>query len=82
MASRPIDVIRRPVAWADARMNRLYGWRYNPLYHSGVLAAALLAAVMVTDVYLLLFYRIGAPYASVTRITDDIWLGKWMRSLT
>ena len=62
-------------------MNRLYGWRGNPLYHSGVVAAALLGVVLVTGVYLLLFYRIGAPYASVAHITDDVWLGSWTRSL-
>jgi ferredoxin len=81
MPVRSIDVLRQPLAWADARMNRLYGTRYNPLYHSGVLAASLLAVVMVTGVYLLLFYRLGSPYTSVGRITTDIWLGQWMRSL-
>jgi ferredoxin len=80
MTARPLDQLRRPLAWADARMNRLYGWRYNPLYHSGVLAASLLAAVTVTGIYLLLFYRIGSPYLSVGRITNDIVLGRFTRS--
>ena len=76
-----LDQLRRPVARADALMNRLYGWRGNPLYHSGVLTVALLAVVMVTGLYLLLFYRLGAPYPSVERITHSLWLGSWMRSL-
>ncbi len=80
MTVRPIDLLRRPLAWADARMNRLYGWRYNPLYHSGVLSVALLAAVTVTGIYLVLFYRVGAPYGSVARITNDIPLGRFTRS--
>jgi ferredoxin len=75
-----LDRSRRPLARADAWMNRLYGWRYNPLYHSGVLAAALLAAVMVSGIYLLLFYRLGAPYDSVAHVTNDVWLGAWTRS--
>jgi ferredoxin len=62
-------------------MNRLYGWRYNPLYHSGALVVVLLAAVLLTGVYLLLFYRIGSPYASVARLTDQVWAGRWMRTL-
>ena len=62
-------------------MNRLYGWQYNPLYHSGVIAAALFAIVTVTGLYLLLFYRIGAPFESVEHITNQIWLGQWSRSL-
>jgi ferredoxin len=62
-------------------VNRLYGWRGNPLYHSGVLAASLLGVVLVTGVYLLLFYRIGAPYESVRRITEEIPLGNFTRTL-
>jgi ferredoxin len=80
-AGRFAGAVRRPLAWADARLNALYGWELNPLYHSGVLAASLFAVVVITGIYLLVFYRIGAPYASVVRITDDIVLGGFMRSL-
>ena len=76
-----LDLVRRPLARADAAMNRLYGWRGNPLYHTGVLTVSLLAVVLVTGIYLLIFYRIGSPWASVARITNDLWLGAWMRSL-
>jgi len=30
-------VVRKPLAIADAAANRLYTWRYNPLYQSGTL---------------------------------------------
>jgi coenzyme F420-reducing hydrogenase delta subunit/Pyruvate/2-oxoacid:ferredoxin oxidoreductase delta subunit len=73
--------MRRPLARLDAAANRLYGWRYNPLYHSGAIAVALLLVLIVTGVYLLLFYRIGSPYASVERIADQAWTGQWIRSL-
>jgi coenzyme F420-reducing hydrogenase delta subunit/NAD-dependent dihydropyrimidine dehydrogenase PreA subunit len=73
--------LRRALARADAAMNRLYGWRYNPLYHSGALVVALLLVILATGVYLLLFYRIGAPFASVARIADQVWLGRWIRAL-
>jgi ferredoxin len=79
--AEPLQPLRTPLAAADAWLNRLYGWRGNPLYHTGVIAAALLGMVLVTGLYLLLFYRIGAPYASVARITHDYWLGAWMRSV-
>jgi ferredoxin len=72
---------RRPLAWADRHMNRLYSWRFNPLYHSGALALALLVIVLITGIYLLFFYKISAPYASVERISERIWLGSWTRSL-
>lgn len=66
---------------ADALFNRLYGSRYNPLYQSGTLTVLFLLIVLVTGIYLLIFYRIGAPYESVARITDQVWTGRWMRSL-
>ncbi len=72
---------RRLLAPADALMNRIYGWRLNPLYHSGALVVVLLVVILVTGIYLIFFYRIGAPYDSVARLTDQAWLGRWIRSL-
>lgn len=71
----------RVLAALDAVMNRLYGWRWNPLYQSGALALVLLGIVLATGVYLFLFYRIGAPYESVARITEQAWAGRWIRGL-
>ncbi|NIP61151.1 MAG: hypothetical protein GWM92_03775, partial [Gemmatimonadetes bacterium] len=65
----------------DAFFNRLYGWRFNPLYHSGAIAVALFLVLLATGIYLLLFYRVGAPYESVARITDQAWTGRWIRAL-
>jgi coenzyme F420-reducing hydrogenase delta subunit/Pyruvate/2-oxoacid:ferredoxin oxidoreductase delta subunit len=65
----------------DAFFNRLYGWRWNPLYQSGALAVVLLGVVSVTGLYLLVFYRIGTPYESVARISDQVWTGRWIRGL-
>lgn len=66
---------------ADSACNPLYGWRGNPLYQSGAIAVALLLVLIVTGLWLLLFYRIGTPYASVARITADPWVGQWMRGV-
>lgn len=65
----------------DALMHRAFHWRWNPLHQSGALAAWMLVVLTVTGIYLLLFYRVGAPSASVQRIAADPWLGAWMRSL-
>src|SRR5689334_5214702 len=62
-------------------MNRLYGWRYNPLYHSGALVVALMVLLLITGIYLLLFYRISAPYSSVSRLTGQAWAGRWIRGV-
>lgn len=72
---------QRVLVPADAAVNRLYRWRYNPLYHSGALVVALLGVVLVTGIYLLLFYRVGSPYGSVARLTEQVWVGRWVRSL-
>ncbi len=84
-AGRAVEGARRGLlallSRADAAMNRLYGHRLNPLYHSGVLVVFLLVILLVTGTYLLFFYRIGDPYGSVGRISDQVWLGSWIRAL-
>jgi ferredoxin/coenzyme F420-reducing hydrogenase delta subunit len=71
----------RALTRIDALADRIFTSKYNPLYHSGALAAGLLVVLLVTGLYLLLFYRIGAPYASVERINDQVWTGRWIRGL-
>jgi len=72
---------RRLLAAADALVNRLYGSSLNPLYQSGTIVVALLLVLLATGIWLVFFYRIGAPWASVGRITADPWIGRWMRGL-
>jgi ferredoxin len=72
---------RRLLAAADALANRLYGSSRNPLYQSGTIAVVLLLVLLVTGIWLVFFYRVGAPWASVRRITEDPWLGNWVRTL-
>lgn len=70
-----------PLARLDAFVNRLYGSRFNPLYQSGSVVVALLLIVTVTGLYLIFFYRIGAPYESVAALDGQIWSGRWIRAL-
>jgi ferredoxin/coenzyme F420-reducing hydrogenase delta subunit len=65
----------------DSVFNRIFTSRHNPLYHSGAITAALLVVLLVTGLYLLLFYRLGAPYASVARLNEQAWAGRWIRGL-
>ena len=69
------------LAPADRAMNRLFGHEANPLYHSGVLVVVLLVVLLLTGVYLLVFYRIGDPHGSVTRIAGQTFAGGWIRAL-
>lgn len=40
-----------------------------------------LLLLLITGVWLLLFYRVGAPWASVARVTANPWTGNWVRGL-
>jgi ferredoxin/coenzyme F420-reducing hydrogenase delta subunit len=71
----------RALSRIDALANRIYTSQYNPLYHTGALVAGLLIVLLITGLYLLLFYRIGTPYGSVTGINDQVWAGRWIRGL-
>lgn len=72
---------RRALTRADALFNRLYGSAYNPIYQSGSIIIASVAVLIVTGVYLLIFYRIGAPYQSIERISGQLLLGRWIRGV-
>lgn len=73
--------LRRGFGAADAAFNALYHWSGNPIYQSGALTVAFVLVLLVTGTYLLFFYRIGSPYASVAHLTADPWIGRWVRSL-
>lgn len=82
---RPVSPVlapaRRPLAALDRALNRLYGWRLNPLYQTGTLVVLLFLVLLITGLWLLLYYRIGAPWASVARLTADPWAGNWVRGV-
>jgi ferredoxin len=78
---RPLERgVRRLLSALDAAAARAYGWRWNPVHQSGTVAIAMLVALIVSGVYLVLFYRLGSPAASVTRLAADPWLGGWIRT--
>ncbi len=79
--SRTERAIDRVLRFLDAFANRFWGWRWNPLYQSGTIAAAMLLVLLISGVYLLLFYRVSDPSASVAALAADPWLGSWIRSL-
>lgn len=60
--------------------DKIYHSHYNPLYRSGALATWLLFLVILSGVYLLLFYQVGSPYASIERLQSQVWAGRWIRA--
>jgi ferredoxin len=80
--ARPLERLAlRVLTRADALANRVYDHRFNPLYQSGTIVVALYVVLLVTGLWLLLFYRVGAPWESVARLTANPWIGNWVRGL-
>ncbi len=77
-ARRFLDAVLTPIT---RFFDKLYRSEFNPLYRSGTLAVGMLLLLLITGLYLLLFYRVGAPYASMTRIQEQWWLGRWFRAI-
>lgn len=65
----------------DAFFGWAYQWRYNPFANSGVVALALIIILLVTGLALILFYRLGSPYASMVDIQNHVSFAKWIRSV-
>jgi ferredoxin len=79
--SPALALARRPLAAADALLHRVHGWRGNPLHQSGTLVLVSFLVMLATGLYLLLFYRIGAPFESIARIDAQLFAGRWIRAL-
>lgn len=73
--------LKRLLSPVDRAFNWIFTADYNPLYRSGTLAVATLTVTMVTGFYLLIVYRLGAPYASVAAMQEQWYLGSWIRAL-
>ncbi len=59
----------------------LYSSEYNPLYRSGTLAVGFLFVLLITGLYLCFFYSVSQPYESLVQIQNQVWVGRWVRSL-
>ena len=74
-------LLRRLLVLPEAVLTRAFGWKWNPVHQAGTVSVLMLLILLVTGLYLVLVYRVGAPADSVARIAADPWLGSWMRSL-
>lgn len=64
----------------DRLFGVVYGTRWNPLNHSGSLAIVCFLGLVISGLYLFLFYKVANPYASVQAIQGQWWAGRWIRS--
>jgi len=79
--SRPVALLDRIVRFVDEWSDRLFSSRLNPLHQSGTLAILSFLVLIVTGLYLFLFYSVDQPYESVLRIEKDVLGGSWVRTV-
>src|SRR3989338_7180092 len=73
---------RKGVLAIEGLACRIFTPRYNPFYYLGAITIFFLWMLLVSGIYLFIFYEIGAPYESVKYITREQWyLGGIMRSI-
>lgn len=79
--SRPVAWLDRVVTTLDEWFDRLYSSKLNPLHQSGTLAILSFLVLIVTGLYLFLFYSVDEPYESVLRIENEVLGGSWVRTV-
>ena len=79
--SRPVALLDRVVAILDERFDALYSSSFNPLHQSGTLAILSFLVLIVSGLYLFLFYSVDQPYESVLRIENEVLGGSWVRTI-
>ncbi len=73
--------LHRGFSWADQVFNQIFRPEFNPIYKSGTIAVVLMSLVTVTGLVLVFFYRLGEPWESVREMQDQVWFGRWLRSV-
>lgn len=71
----------RFLEYLDTFFDKIYSSKYNPFYRSGTLTVGLLAIVIITGIYLIFFYQVEAPYESLVKIENEVFLGSLMRAI-
>lgn len=79
--SRPVALLDRFVTFLDTWSDRLFSSQLNPLHQSGTLAILSFLVLIVTGLYLFIFYSVDRPYESVLRIETEVLGGSWVRTV-
>lgn len=76
----PGVALQRALDLVDAAFDRLMASRFNPLYQTGPFIIVSLLSLVVTGVYLFIFYRVAAPYETMRDIEGQLFFGRWIRA--
>ncbi|OGQ21057.1 MAG: hypothetical protein A2138_14020 [Deltaproteobacteria bacterium RBG_16_71_12] len=72
--------LQRALDLFDAAVEKLMGSRFNPLYQTGPFVVVSLLTLVVTGVYLFIFYRVSSPYETMRDIEGQLFFGRWIRA--
>ncbi|MCC7110479.1 MAG: hydrogenase iron-sulfur subunit [Deltaproteobacteria bacterium] len=72
--------LQRALEATDALFDRLMGSKWNPLYQTGTLTIVSMLSLVVTGLYLFIFYRVGSPYETMREIENQLFFGRWIRA--
>lgn len=72
--------LQRGLDDVDALFDRLMSSKWNPIYQTGPLTIVSLLSLVVTGVYLFIFYRVSAPYETMRDIEGQLFFGRWIRA--
>ena len=68
--------------YIEDQLNRLFSPKYNPFYYLGAISTLFFLILLISGIYLFIFYRTNNPYKIVQDLTEKQWyLGGIMRSL-
>lgn len=79
---KPKTFSQKILLYIEDFFNKIFTPGFNPLYYLGAISSILYAVIVVSGIYLFIFYRTNDPYQIVQNITEKQWYaGGVMRSI-
>ncbi len=79
---KPKTSLQKILLYIEDFFNKIFTPRFNPFYYLGAISSILFAVIVVSGIYLFIFYRTNHPYQIVQNITEKQWYaGGVMRSI-
>jgi quinol-cytochrome oxidoreductase complex cytochrome b subunit/coenzyme F420-reducing hydrogenase delta subunit len=75
-------LFQKTLLYIEDLINRLVSPRLNPFYYLGAISSIFFLALLISGIYLFIFYRTNNPYQTVQNLTEKQWyIGGIMRSI-
>ncbi len=79
---KPKTTAQKILLYIEDFFNKIFTPQYNPFYYLGAISCILYLIIVISGIYLFIFYRIGDPYLTVQNLTEKQWyIGGVMRSI-